>query len=333
MNTKRVERLLALIQALQSGRALTAEDLAQQLSVSRRTVFRDLELLAEAGIPYEYDRASKRYSTEHIALLPPVNVTHAEALALITATRHLMQHQSILDQPAAASAAMKIEGLLPQPLQDYCGAVLENVEIRHDPASDPQAASSIMPALQIAMAKRRKIRVEYDSLHDNEIIDVVLEPYRLAYLHRGWYLIAHCQHFGEVRTFKVERFRGVVLLEEAYELDDSFSLDKHFGNAWLMIRGEQRYHVKIRFTPKVARNVNEIAWHKTQRTSFLDDGSLVFEVDVDGISEIAWWVLGYADQAEVLEPAELREEIACRAKAMMNLYEKNDSMKTVRTGG
>lgn len=323
MRSKRVERLLALIQSLQAGRALTVEDLGEQLGVSRRTVFRDLELLAEAGIPYEYDRASKRYSTDRIALLPPVHLTHAEAFALIIATRHLMQHQSIIDQPAAASAAIKMESILPPAIQDYCGTALEHVEIRHDPASDPKAAAAIMPALQIALAKRLKIRVHYNSYLDEEVIDVVLSPYRLAYLHRGWYLIAYCQRFREVRTFKVERVRRVAILDEHFRIDDDFNLDDYFGNAWLMIRGEKRCHIKVRFLPKVARNVNEIRWHKTQQTKFTEDGSLIFEADVDGVSEIAWWIMGYADEAEVLEPAELRDEIARRAQRMVALYQQD----------
>jgi predicted DNA-binding transcriptional regulator YafY len=88
-----------------------------------------------------------------------------------------------------------------------------------------------------------------------------------------------------------------------------------------MIRGDKRYHVKIRFLKRVAGNVDEILWHKTQRTTFEEDGSLLFEVDVDGIDEIAWWALGYGDQAQVLEPPELREKVAGHAERMQRYYQ------------
>ncbi len=79
-------------------------------------------------------------------------------------------------------------------------------------------------------------------------------------------------------------------------------------------------HVIVRFKPLVARNVAEVNWHKTQRTKFLPDGSLEFRATVSGFSEIAWWILGYGDQAEVLQPARLRHLIAQRARNMAAMY-------------
>ena len=50
-----------------------------------------------------------------------------------------------------------------------------------------------------------------------------------------------------------------------------------------MIRGDQRYRVRIRFQPRVAGNVEEVTWHKTQVTQRMEDDALLFEVEVDGI--------------------------------------------------
>jgi predicted DNA-binding transcriptional regulator YafY len=53
----------------------------------------------------------------------------------------------------------------------------------------------------------------------------------------------------------------------------------------------------------------------------LDDGSLEFQVTVSGLQEISWWIMGYGDQAEVLEPAELRAMIHERARKLVAMYE------------
>ena len=66
----------------------------------------------------------------------------------------------------------------------------------------------------------------------------------------------------------------------------------------------------------VADNVAEVAWHKTQRAVRNDDGTLDFHVTVSGLQEISWWILGYGDQAEVLQPVELRQLVAARALRM-----------------
>lgn len=320
MKTKRIERLLKLIQLLEQGRSKTADDLAELAGVSRRTVFRDLELLARAGIRYTYEHDTRRYSTERTTLLPPVTLTHAETLALLLVARYLTGQQIIPDASAATSAGLKLESMLPPAIRDYCGPLLNGMEIRSTGTSDSGSILETLSILQTSLASERKIRAEYDSYAEGEVIDVVLCPYRLAYIHRGWYLIAFTEGISRIQTYKVERILRVRLLADPYAVDPDFSLDDYFGNAWLMIRDDKRYHVKVRFLKQVAGNVDEIHWHKTQRTTYRKDGSLIFEADVDGIREISWWILGYGDQAQVLEPPELREMIAERVKNMCAYY-------------
>jgi proteasome accessory factor B len=84
--------------------------------------------------------------------------------------------------------------------------------------------------------------------------------------------------------------------------------------------GRADQDVVVRFAPLVARNVAEVAWHKTQRIVERQDGSIDFHVSVSGLNEISWWILGYGDQAEVLRPARLRQMIADRAGKLVELY-------------
>ena len=319
MRTARVARLLSLIRALESSRPRTADDLAKLLGISRRTVFRDLRLLAQAGVPTSFDRATRRYTAEKSMLLPPVALTHAEALALMLATRYAAP-QFAPDQAAAKAAAMKIESALPAAIRDYCGSLAERIEIRPGPISDTASIAGAFTTLQSALSEQTLLQARYDAYYEGQVLDLVLHPYYLAHVHRGWYLIAYSEHHGATRTFKVERFLQIKKLAEKFTLDRRFSLDDYLGCAWNMIRGDRRYHVKIRFLKQVAANVDEIAWHKTQRAVYQDDGSLLFEVDVDGVSEIAWWVLGYGEQAQVLEPPELRKIVAGHVERMSLFY-------------
>lgn len=328
MRTKRIERLLKLLQALQEGVPVTVEELARLIDVSRRTVFRDLSLLGEAGIRFNYDRETRRYTAERPALLPPVSLTHAEALSLMMASRYMLDRPFVTDRALGARAALKLESMLPTVLLEFCGRMLKGLEIRPEQASDPTSIAATLTVLQAALAKRSKLAVRYDSYYEGDVIEATLHPYRLAYIHRGWYLIARSEQAGKLLTFKVERILQLKILDESYHIESSFSLDDYFGNAWLMIRGDVSHHVEIHFSKKVAGNVDEIAWHKTQQTRFEDDGSLLFEVDVDGIDEIAWWILGYGDQAQVLEPPELRERILEHARRMVACYAANEHARS-----
>ncbi|RPI61897.1 MAG: HTH domain-containing protein, partial [Planctomycetaceae bacterium] len=83
MNVSRVYRLLRLITMLQSGRSYTVDELAVELEISRRTVFRDLNMLELAHIPYYFDDARQGYGISKHFFLPPVNLTLSEALAVL----------------------------------------------------------------------------------------------------------------------------------------------------------------------------------------------------------------------------------------------------------
>ena len=87
-----------------------------------------------------------------------------------------------------------------------------------------------------------------------------------------------------------------------------------------MIPRGKEYRVRIRFRPKVARNVQEVCWHKTQKTELQADGSLSYQVTVAGLDEMSWWILGYGDQAVVEEPPELREMIRQHAESIVWSY-------------
>jgi proteasome accessory factor B len=123
----------------------------------------------------------------------------------------------------------------------------------------------------------------------------------------------------------VSRISKIDLLTEKYAPPRGFSLDRYLGNAWnLMPQAGPDCHVVVRFAPMVAKNVAEVAWHRTQQVEWCPDGSLDFHADVSGLNEIVWWILGYGDQAEVLAPAKLRRLVAQRAANLHRIYHPAD---------
>ena len=88
-----------------------------------------------------------------------------------------------------------------------------------------------------------------------------------------------------------------------------------------MIPEGTSYHVRLRFSPKVAHNVSEVQWHHTQKITWNKDDSLDINFRVDGLGEISWWILGYGREAVVQEPPELRRLLAEQTQAMAAQYD------------
>ena len=319
MNTSRVQRIVKLLTALHSGSALSVDDLSRELDVTRRTIFRDLSILENAGVPFQYDRTAKRYRIRQDYFVPPISFSLQECLAMLFMSRKMLQTDLAPDFPAAVRAAVKLESALPHDLREHCLGIVDKMDLTMPPMSSADGHRDHFEKLQLATVQQRKVQINYEP-PDKPAFEDRLHPLHLAFINRGWYVISHSEREQAVRTFKIERMAECRLLEEHFVVDEPFSLAEYYGDAWQMIRGDQRHHVKLKFTRQVATNVEEVLWHRTQQTLRCADDSLIFEVDVDGINELSWWILGYGDQVEVLEPPELRELIGERAGRMCGIY-------------
>jgi predicted DNA-binding transcriptional regulator YafY len=286
--------------------------------VSRRTIFRDLKLLRAAGVPYVYDEERLRYYLPSEYYLPPTNFTPREALAVIVMCNELGNHSSVPLLSSARRAASKLESSLPRELRDYISAVSPSMSMRMVPNSAALMNQDHYDLLVDAIARHRCVRITYASYTEADEIKTRLKPYRLLFSRRSWYVIGRSSMHRAVRTFNLGRIGSIGLLPERYEVPNGFSLDRYLGNAWHLIPEPGRdQEVQLRFQPMVAGNVAEVRWHKTQKTQFNDDGSLDFRVTVSGLGEISWWILGYGEQAEVIQPTQLRKMVADHARRMV----------------
>ncbi|MGC3969741.1 MAG: YafY family protein [Pirellulales bacterium] len=322
MKVAKVVRLLELVARLQSGPGANSEGLARELGVSQRTIFRDLETLREAGVPLVFDEHEQRHRIPINYYLPPTNFTPQEALALLVLCYELGDSSGLPFQSSARQAALKLESNLPTRLRSYVREVADAVQIRLPAAGKADGHETVYLQLLEAVRMRRAVRITYRSLSEQQGFQTKLCAYQLLFSRRSWYVAGRSSLHREVRLFNLLRIENLETLEDSFKVPERFSMERFLRNAWHLIPepGPDR-EVVVRFEPLVAGNVAEVLWHKTQRLTWLPDGRLEFRATVSGVREMSWWVLGYGDQAEVLEPADLRELIAERARSLLRRYE------------
>ena len=321
MKIAQLERVLRLIMVLQSGRQYRPNDLAEALAVSRRTVFRDLDMLRKAGIPYYFDDDAHAYKIEAHCFLPPLHLTLEEALTLVLLSHHASgKHGLPLHRRQAQQAALKIENALPPHIQQRCGLTLKAISMRFGAQAGHEGQDQTFAILQTAIRARQKVQMDYFSFHEKKQISTTLSPYHLHFAQRAWYVIGVSSLHKEVRIFKVSRIRHIKLLSRRYILEKGFSIDDFLSLAWSFMPEGKIYRVKLLFAPMVAGNVAEVLWHRTQKLTWRDDSKLLFEAEVDGLREIMWWIAGYGDQVEVVAPPLLRRRIARMAQRTTEIY-------------
>jgi len=299
-----------LITLLQSAESLTAEEMARELNVSKRTIFRDLNVLESANVPYYYDGDRGGYTIHGHFFLPPVNLTLGEALAVLLLAGPLRRTREMPLMANASRAAMKLESILPSGVRRHVGSALRHFRVSPPPRAQHRGLEDMFDTLARAVADHNVCRIAYVSFHEQKHLALDVHPLRLVFMSRAWYVVAWSAEHGQVRTFKLGRIAKLTVTGETFEPPPDFDLDKHFGQAWSMIPEGQLHDVHLRFERKVAGNVAEVQWHPSQRVHFNDDGSADVWFRVDGLGEITWWILGYGNQVEVIAPPALRRRMA-----------------------
>jgi predicted DNA-binding transcriptional regulator YafY len=318
---ERLSRLLRIITLLQAKASRRASDIAAELDVSVRTVYRDLNALAMAGVPVRFEKEDGGYRVAGDFFLPPVQLTLSEALALSVLGSQVASRGQLPFLEDAWRAVTKIRGQLPPTLRDEVAGADGHVRVEVARVSPQDGCGPVFDRIRQSIAERRKVRCRYDGgKGGDDGVPFLFRPYALFFAQRAWYAIGHSERRGAERSLKLNRMADLETTDLPYGIPDGWTLDGSLGHAWRMIRGGRTYAVSIQFDADFGRTVADTLWHPTQTIEWQPDGSCLFRCSVDGLDEIVWWVLGYGPHAEVLAPNELRERMRDSAAAMHRTY-------------
>ncbi len=311
----RIHRLLKILTLIQSETGWDAKRLAEECNTSERNVYRDMQMLQGAGIPYFHDEQTKGYRVRRDFFMPPVELTFEESLALIVLAGQIGDKEQIPFTKAAARVVAKVRGQLPDKIRKELGDLDQHIEVQLARASSEDGIKDVYDHVRNAIADRRELECSYESIANREQADesdpevFQFQPYRLYFDQRAWYAIGHHSNRDEVRCLRLSRFSQITPTDKPYLIPDDFSMDERRGNAWRMIKGETSYKVELHFDKSFAETIADTHWHATQQIDWLEDESILFRCEVDGLDEIVWWVLSMGPHCVVKQPAELIDRV------------------------
>ncbi len=290
------------------------------LKVSVRTLERDLNKLKRAGFPISLNKDKHQC---HLDLRPaffPVEFSQLEILSLLSL---LESYDDSAEEPFFSSIrtiAMKISFLLSPKFFNLISNFQGGLVFRKMPYYSGDASEEMFHDLVDALDKGQTVFIRYRGTFDAIPIETNLNPYLITY-GKTWYVIGYADLYHEIRTFKLGRIQKTENTGLTFIPPTDFNLEKYLGNAWYMIPEHgPDYDVVIHFSKKVACNVTEICWHRTQKIRNLPDGRVEIRFRVSGLAEILYWILGYGAEAEVIEPEELRQLVINHVRKMEDLY-------------
>lgn len=313
----KTERLIKIwILLLNSPFRFTTKNLAEKFGVNVKTIYRDLDTLdVELRVPIQ--KQGTKWGIDEGYFLPPIRFSVPEALTIFLASRLMLSYSHRYD-PNTDSTFMKLNSVVPPMLRDEIQKTLDWMEGL--PRNDNYLRT--MAKLAEAWVSQHQVKISYRSLPAEEATERIIEPYFIEPVATGHasYVMAYCHRTDSIRTFKMERIDAIELMPESYAIPSSFDANAYLGSSWGIVVDGEIKTIRLRFTPELARIMEETLWHPSQVLEKEADGSVIITLEVADTVELYSWILGWGEKVEVLEPEELRQDIIDTAKAMLDVY-------------
>ncbi|WP_419738083.1 helix-turn-helix transcriptional regulator [Ruegeria sp.] len=207
---RRTDRLFDIIQILRDGRLHRAQDIADRLEVSVRTIYRDMDTLVASGVPVEGERGVGYMVREQITL-PPLNLTTAELEALNLGMAIVSEAADPDLKAAAESLAEKIDAVLPMQVV----AEADTWKFAVYPFADAARGLAHMAPLRAAIKTRQKLHLSYRRI-DGALTERTIRPLHMEYWGRVWTLTAWCELRNGFRVFRIDLIETVTPLPELF---------------------------------------------------------------------------------------------------------------------
>ncbi len=315
-----LRRIRTIIGRLKQGHYPNCTELARELEVERRTVWRDIDYLRDSlDLPIEYDPSHYGYHlTGEIKSLPWLTITQGELIALILAQKALAEFSGTPFEQPLQAALKKLADSFPEEITvepDDLAALISFHDFGHTPVS-PETFQTISTALRQSV----ELRFTYQKPGTTEPEPRHVRPYHLACIQRQWYLFAHDLERKDLRRFHLSRIRSVQLTETSFTRPKNFSVQKLLAGSFGLHSATGQYDIRIRFTGLAAALVQERTWHPTQKITPLPDGKIDLTLKLTSLEEIERWTLSWGAEAEVIEPNELRQRVSTLLRGLFDTY-------------
>ena len=316
----RIGRTIKILRLIQGRGRWNAQSLADELDCTVRTIYRDLDALGYAGVLWQYDKVYQCYRVRNEYCLPTPGLTEEEAIGQAVAT--VVTKASGLNAAGGAGpATRKLAAKSGEAIQQLMADAERLVTVLDLKLADHSKHYMAIKTIQMALIERKLLVGQYESPYESSPVHLRLHPYRLCLIKNAWYIIARPTDALEPRTYRVARFKSLRMLDTPARVPGKFDVREYFGNAWSVYRGSQTYDIEIWFVPEAARVVTETVWHHTQKSKSHPDGGVTLTFRVDGLEEIAGWLLSWAGRFRIVKPRELRDAVVKRIQRTLEMHQ------------
>lgn len=319
----RLHRLLGIIMLLDSRGIMKAGNLAKILETSERTIYRDIDILCEAGIPI----ASIPGPTGGYSFMENYKVNSniwggTDVVSLLLSSMGIRPEKNTEMAQQLKNAVIKLENSVSEEHRDEIIKAKERFFIDMDPWWGRRIENKNVDIIKKSVLDLRKLKIQYKK-YGGEESERLIRPYGAIVKDSEWYLAAFCEERLDIRVFKCDRICNIEVLEESFIMPENFSLEEfwekskqQFVRRTSVKREPNSYPVKIKCYEEKKGTLEGFSTINSSKV----ENCWIYTIDMISFETACNVIFPFCDRIEVLEPFELRNYIMKKVDKIINLY-------------
>jgi predicted DNA-binding transcriptional regulator YafY len=287
------------------------------LEVSERTIYRDVEALCVAGVPVYAERGS----TGGIVLADGyrralTSLRDEEVRALFVSGASSLADLGL--ERGLTLALEKLRGGLADAHRHAADKSRSRIYLDQRRWNQPEPPRELLGTLRRCVWDDRRVRVRYED-RNRKLTTRDVDPLGLVSKAGVWYLIARSD--GELRSFRVERIADAQELTERFERPEDFDLERHWRESSARFAESSRSADCVVTLRAINEALERVGYYWPVEVLSSDEHESLVRVTFPGREVAMFQAIAWADVATLVEPADLRETIAQRAKRAVERYD------------
>jgi predicted DNA-binding transcriptional regulator YafY len=323
----RADRLLSLLMLLQTRGRMTAENLAAELEVSVRTIYRDLTALSVSGVPVYTERGpggGLALVDEYRTTLTGLSLDETRALFMMNVPAPLTQ----LGVGKELKAAMlKLSAALPDSHRSDETRARQRIHLDSSWWFQPEEPVPFLPILQQAIWNDRMLLIKYRSNYGARVEQVVA-PYGLVAKANLWHLVYAWDEI--VRVVRVPQVMTARILDKTFARPVEFDLAAFWEQWCSNYESQPPFVARVRVSPQIQRSLRYYLDERFRSRSGKNappdpDGWMTLDLPFESFATARTRLLGLGRSVEVLEPEPLRKSLIDFAEQILDFYQERST--------
>ncbi|SJT32818.1 helix-turn-helix transcriptional regulator [Clostridioides difficile] len=308
----RAERLIELMITINAKRSFTAGELAEEFSVSKRTILRDLQVLESVGFPlYSKVGADGGYHVLKERILPPITFSESEVKSIFFAYQSLEYYNDLPFEQETISVLKKFLNCIPNDIQ-YNIENMRRKLVFWTP--DRHCSTPLLKELFNIVMNEFTIKIEYSSKQKNSIRTIV--PIGLYAMNGLWYCPAYCIKSESVKEFRADRIVKILSIENLS--NKKYKVLSSIHDYLKNMEVGTDYHIKINLTDEGVKRC-ETEFLLARGLKILSKGGYIdMYIPKSTLNWVAEYFLTFGKNATIIEPIELKHSIKSKVLELYN---------------